>query len=177
MPTITKTLLAGTNNDGFANVSHNFTNFGVASGVLAAEKLSANPGDGGYNGTVRQGPTQNRYSDWGVPAGAVILGLRVISISGSVTSDAGGTLDASVQFWTDEADLGTKSFNALSDGAYTDVSASNLTANSYVRVQVDISNTINFSEGGYGDARVEITDFQVEVTYEIPKKSGMFFGV
>ena len=164
MPTLTKTLL-GSSQDGFVYVSKTgFNSAAVSNYLVNATKDDAGATPGIYAATFRQGASSNTYADWGVPSGAVVTGIRLVTASGVLVE--AGTGSASVQLWTDEADLGLFDISNISGGTLATISK---VASDYVRVQIDISATIDFDPGeGYGTLSVDVSDIEIEVTYSNP---------
>lgn len=164
MPTLTKILL-GSNQNGFVYVSKTgFNSAAVSNYLVNATKDDAGATPGIYAATFRQGASSNTYADWGVPAGAVVSGIRLVFASGVLVH--AGTGSASVQLWTDEADLGLFDIANISGGTLATISK---VASDYVRVQIDISANIDFDPGeGYGTLSVDVSDIEIEVTYSNP---------
>lgn len=171
--TVNKTLLTGSGDSGFSLISQ--TNFDSTSvnPALYAEDSEALPVED-PTAVFRQGSTYNKYSDWGVPAGARILGIKLLGASGSLSG--GATASGNVNFYTTEAFLGTFDINSIGEGTYQDISAENLTADDYVQVEVSFDCTIEFDEGGYTSLTAQVSNIQFEITYQRGNKGAMFFG-
>lgn len=176
--TVIKNLLTGSGSFGFSLISQMNCSFTSTSPYLyAAKEGTASPGD--YAAVFRQGATYNRYSDWGVPSDAKILGIQLLGFSSSLFHDGDGIASGDATFYTNEAALGTFPFGSFSGGSYVDLSGNNLKGSDFVQMEIQFAMHVEpeFIESpSYGSLSGSVNFVQVEVTYEKKKKGGMFFG-
>ena len=174
MATITKILFNGTGTNGFTMVANGgFDSHTIASGYLLSEESNALPGS--YTMTFQQGATTNKYSDWGIPSNATIQGIQLMAF-GQVFSgvNGSGTDSSQVSISISESFLGDNPIG----GSYVNLTSYNLTGDSYIRVNVDSTVDIDFDpEESYGTATLEVNTIELQITYTVFNKGGMFFGI
>lgn len=162
MPTVDYTLLNGSTN-GFTNTANGgFDTVGVISTLVYAVEDEATPADT-LTATFRQGATTNKYSDWGVPSGATVTGIKLLGAYGNLL--AGATASCAVQFWTDEADLGSYDIGSITESGVISLTK---TANDYVRVQIDLTGTVTIDViDPYESFEAQVGIVQIQITYDL----------
>lgn len=165
MATITKTLLVATSGEGFVLDSlGSYDSLVYSGGLIVGIKTTATVGS--YAGSMRQGVSTNRYQDWGVPAGALVTGIRFISATTSVTNSnlASATLSVAIDEFSLAGLLDATS--GFVDNSGSSVSALSKVASDYVRVWVEIIADTNFNEESiYDTLEFQLDNLQFEITY------------
>jgi hypothetical protein len=165
MPTVNKTLTIRSTNGFSQSGGTSFDSITVNSFTCLFYKTSAIPNI--YSGTVIQGASQNTYEDWGVPAGALVTGIRALSGTGGLVGTS--LIAATLQIYTIEADCGAHDilFGGDFDNSGGAVQTLSNPSSDFVQVQCDVSITVDTNiEESYGNLECELNQIVFEITYE-----------